>query len=89
LEGTTINPALEIIKAVTKVLELDSSIGEVVARLRRNLLKLIGIGEFSEAAEWTEPCGNVVLPEVICNNCNHCRDLNLCKDINQIVINDR
>ncbi|KAK9501199.1 hypothetical protein O3M35_002270 [Rhynocoris fuscipes] len=81
-----IKPALEFIKAVCKVLSLDPSVEDEVARLRRNLLRLVDIGEFSDEAEWEDPCATVVLPEVICRSCNHCRDIDLCKDPYRIVI---
>lgn len=75
-----INPALEFIKAVCKVLSLDTSVSEEVGVLRRNLLRLIKVGNFSDLAEWKDPCISFVLPEVICKSCNHCRDIDLCKD---------
>ncbi|KAG8226585.1 hypothetical protein J437_LFUL007277 [Ladona fulva] len=74
------SPALGFVKAVCKVLSLDASVSEEVARLRRNMLRLIGIGEFSTEAEWHDPCVSFILPEVICRACNHCRDIDLCKD---------
>ncbi|XP_033110052.1 DNA polymerase epsilon catalytic subunit A-like isoform X2 [Anneissia japonica] len=74
------NPALEFVKAVCKVLSLDSNITNQVNKLRRDLLKLIGVGDFSEDAKWVDPCLSYVLPEVICKVCNHCRDLDLCRD---------
>lgn len=78
--GGQINPALELIKSVCRVLALDSSIEAQVMGLRRNLLRLVGIGEFSDSAVWTEPCISFILPEVICKACNHVRDIDLCKD---------
>lgn len=83
-QSKVINPALEFIKAICKVLTLDASISDEVAKLRRNMLKLINVGEFSDSATWTDPCVTVVLPEVICKVCNHCRDIDLCKDANRI-----
>ena len=56
------HPALEFVKALCKVLSLDSSILEPVNQLRRNLLKLIGVGEFSDIAEWKDPCISFILP---------------------------
>ncbi|KAL4706978.1 hypothetical protein ACJJTC_019516 [Scirpophaga incertulas] len=73
-------PALLYVNAICKVFSLDSSIEEEVTLLRRNLLRLIGVGEFSERAEWRDPCASCVLAEVICRVCNHCRDLDLCRD---------
>ncbi|XP_046401826.1 DNA polymerase epsilon catalytic subunit 1 [Ischnura elegans] len=80
LEHEKISPALGFVKAVCKVLSLDSSVAEEVTKLRRNLLRLIGVGEFSKDAEWHDPCTSYILPEVICRSCNHCRDIDLCKD---------
>lgn len=74
------HPALEFVKALCKVLSIDSAITDQVAQLRRNLLKLINVGEFSDMADWQDPCISFILPEVICKQCNHCRDIDLCKD---------
>ncbi|XP_043195220.1 DNA polymerase epsilon catalytic subunit A-like [Amphibalanus amphitrite] len=74
------NPALEFVKAICKVLSLDQHVEAEVTKLRRDLLKLIGVGEFSPEAEWVDPCVSHVLPEVICKACNHCRDVDLCQD---------
>ncbi|XP_075749504.1 DNA polymerase epsilon catalytic subunit 1 [Rhipicephalus microplus] len=74
------SPALEFVKAICKVLSLDVNITEETTKLRRDLLKLIGVGEFSEEGTWKDPCLSFVLTEVICKTCNNCRDLDLCKD---------
>ncbi|OWK14641.1 POLE [Cervus elaphus hippelaphus] len=58
------NPALEFIKYVCKVRTLTD----------------VCASEFSEEAQFRDPCRSYVLPEVICHNCNFCRDLDLCKD---------
>lgn len=86
--GGLINPALEFIKAVCKILSLDPSIEVEVMDLRKNMLKLIKIGAFSDDAEWKEPCISFTLPEVICKACNHCRDIDLCKDSFRTMEND-
>ncbi|NP_035262.2 DNA polymerase epsilon catalytic subunit A [Mus musculus] len=74
------NPALEFIKYVCKVLSLDTNITNQVNKLNRDLLRLVDVGEFSEEAQFRDPCHSYVLPEVICHSCNFCRDLDLCKD---------
>ncbi|XP_053408498.1 DNA polymerase epsilon catalytic subunit A-like [Mercenaria mercenaria] len=74
------DPALEFVKYICKVLSLDSNITIQVAKLQRDLLKLIGIGEFSPDAQFKDPCLSYVLSEVICKTCNHIRDLDLCRD---------
>ncbi|XP_039270554.2 DNA polymerase epsilon catalytic subunit A-like [Styela clava] len=74
------NPTLEFVKSACKVLSLDSHVTTQVQHLKRNLLKLIGVGEFSSSAEWNDPCASFVLGEVVCVTCNHCRDLDLCRE---------
>lgn len=74
------NPALEFIKYVCQVLSLDANIVNQVNKLKRDLLRLVDVGEFSEDAQFCDPCKSYVLPEVICHHCNFCRDLDLCKD---------
>ena len=74
------NPSLEFIKCVCKVLSLDSTISAQVHKLKKDLLRLVSVGEFSEASIFKDPCLSFVLPEVICNKCSNCRDLDLCRD---------
>ncbi|XKL62236.1 hypothetical protein PGB90_002069 [Kerria lacca] len=82
-----INPALEFVKSICQVLSLDKNISEEIAAVRRNLLRLIRVGEFSDLAKWKDPSLSWILPEVICKGCNHCRDIDLCKDIHRLTIN--
>ncbi|XP_023213231.1 DNA polymerase epsilon catalytic subunit A-like isoform X2 [Centruroides sculpturatus] len=77
---TSTSPALAFVKTVCKVLSLDHNIASEVTKVRRDLLRLVGVGEFSSMAEWSEPCQSFILPEVICKSCNHCSDLDLCRD---------
>ncbi|XP_019956457.2 DNA polymerase epsilon catalytic subunit A [Paralichthys olivaceus] len=74
------NPALEFIKYVCQVLSLDANIVNQMNKLKRDLLRLVDVGEFSEDAQFHDPCNSYILPEVICHHCNFCRDLDLCKD---------
>lgn len=63
-----------------QVLSLDTNITNQVAKLNRDLLRLADVGEFSEEAQFRDPCRSYVLSEVICRSCNFCQDLDLCKD---------
>ncbi|XP_075982570.1 DNA polymerase epsilon catalytic subunit 1 [Anticarsia gemmatalis] len=78
--GAEMSPALLYVNAVCRVFSLDPALEDDVTLLRRNLLRLIGVGEFSAAAEWRDACNTCTLTEVICKVCNHCRDLDLCRD---------
>ncbi|XP_044265120.1 DNA polymerase epsilon catalytic subunit 1 isoform X2 [Tribolium madens] len=77
-DGTS--PALEFIKAICQVLGLDSVMKETVMHLKANLLRLVGVGEFSEKAEWRDTSVSYVIPQIICKACNHCRDIDLGRD---------
>uniref|UniRef100_T1J6P1 DNA polymerase epsilon catalytic subunit n=1 Tax=Strigamia maritima TaxID=126957 RepID=T1J6P1_STRMM len=76
-------PALEFVKVICKILFLDDHVTDQIVKLRRDLLKLINVGEFSPNAEWRDPSLSYVLPEFICKTCNLCRDIDLCKDFYQ------
>jgi DNA polymerase epsilon subunit 1 len=74
-------PALAFVRAVLEVLLLDKEMELPVALLRRNLLRLLHVGEFCAAAAFRDPCVSYVLKDVICTYCNDCRDLDLCRDV--------
>jgi DNA polymerase epsilon subunit 1 len=48
--------------------------------LRRNLLELVGVKEFSEKAKFKDPCDSLKLPMVVCENCDDVRDFDFCRD---------
>uniref|UniRef100_A0A1A9UEW9 DNA polymerase epsilon catalytic subunit n=1 Tax=Glossina austeni TaxID=7395 RepID=A0A1A9UEW9_GLOAU len=74
------SPGLDLTRAIVKVLSVDKGLAEETNALRRNMLRLVGIGEFSDLAEWKDPYQSYTIAEVICQTCNHCRDVDLCKD---------
>ena len=51
-------------RCLSQVLSLDSNINNQVIKMKRDLLKLIGVGEFSEEAQFADPCLSYVVPEV-------------------------
>jgi len=74
------NPALEYVKMVCHVLSLDPIVTSEVARLKANLLRLVGVHEFAPEAQFVNPCLSYVLPDVICSHCGWGRDVDLCRD---------
>ena len=77
-EASIENVALEFIKNVIAVLELDSDLEQQVQALKRSLLSQIGVAEYSNAAQWSNPCPSFVLTDVFCSDCQDSRDVNLC-----------
>jgi len=50
-------------------------------QIKNNLLRMIHCKEFSkEAQEGMEPSLVLVVPDVICENCQRCFDLDICRD---------
>ncbi|KAK6638721.1 hypothetical protein RUM43_006988 [Polyplax serrata] len=80
-------PALDFVKSICKVLSLNASTEKEVDKLNSNMLRLIGVREFDDEAVWKDPCQTVVLTEVVCKTCSHCRDIDLCKDLHVTEIN--
>ncbi|ORX34724.1 hypothetical protein BD324DRAFT_652983 [Kockovaella imperatae] len=78
--GDRTNPTLELVKAICEVLSLDTEHSIDVQILRRNLLDLLGVREFSTEAAFKNPCDTISVPMVICSRCNAIRDVDLCRD---------
>ena len=73
-----LNPALEFIKNIVAVLELDSDVENEVHGLKRSLLAQVGVAEYAKVAAWSNPCPTYILPDVFCLDCHESRDVNLC-----------
>ena len=43
-------------------------------------MRVIKVREHSKEAQWQDPCVSHVLKDVICTNCGHTTDLDLCRD---------
>ncbi|KAJ2357938.1 DNA polymerase epsilon catalytic subunit [Coemansia sp. RSA 2618] len=80
LPGARADAALEFVKYVTTIFALDVPATNFVRIMRRNLLALLEIGEFAPESQFTNPCERLVLPRVVCDFCNFCRDLDFCRD---------
>ncbi|KMU90314.1 DNA polymerase epsilon catalytic subunit A [Coccidioides immitis H538.4] len=74
------NPTLELVKYLTHVLSLSKHTSLEVRILRRELLALFDIKEFSDAGKFENPSASLKLPQLICNHCTMSRDLDLCRD---------
>ncbi|KAI9594971.1 hypothetical protein BDF19DRAFT_465848 [Syncephalis fuscata] len=72
--------ALEFVLAICHILALESEASHEVRVLKRHLLALLKIGEFSIDAQFEDPCASVRLSQVICSYCHLCSDIDLCRD---------
>ncbi|TDH74036.1 hypothetical protein CCR75_003841 [Bremia lactucae] len=74
------SPALELVKFVTAVFELEPSVEIQVGKMRRMMLKVLHTSEFSDAAQFRNPSLSFTVQDVICLNCNLCHSVDLCRD---------
>lgn len=81
------DPSLEFVKMFCHVLGLETQLESEVARLKGSLTRLLSVGEFSQAAEFHNPCMSFVLPDVVCAFCNASQDIDLCRD--ELVLSNR
>jgi DNA polymerase epsilon subunit 1 len=63
-----------------QVLSLDRAISLEARLLRKDLLNLFEIREFSADASFTNPSAALVVRGLICDECTSSRDLDLCRD---------
>jgi DNA polymerase epsilon subunit 1 len=72
------NPALEFVKNVLKVLDLDPDVKQEVIYLKKSLFAQIGVQEYSSVTKWKNPAAAFVLSDVYCMDCHECYDVDLC-----------
>ncbi|RCH97562.1 DNA polymerase epsilon catalytic subunit [Rhizopus stolonifer] len=73
--------AVEFIKLLFGVLNLDSRVNEAVTPLKRDLLSSIAeLSDFSEKAQFRNPVPYYKLTNVCCSYCNHITDLDIRRD---------
>lgn len=77
-----VSPALEFAKLITNhVFGLDEAFYDEARMVKSNLLRMIHCKEFSkEATEGLEPSLVLVVPDVTCESCLSCFDLDICRD---------
>jgi len=73
------NPALQLIRSLTAVFGLAKEINLEVRMLRKDLLGVLEIKEFSREGIFENPSESLKFSQVICNECTMPRDLDLCK----------
>ena len=81
LPGSYLNldsPALEFVKSIMTILELDQDVDFEVQILKKSLLTQIGVHEYSQIAKWQNPGAKFILPGVFCAECQESRDVDLC-----------
>ncbi|KAK3293009.1 uncharacterized protein B0H64DRAFT_363312 [Chaetomium fimeti] len=74
------NPILELVKSLMQVLSLDKNITLEARLLRKELLNLFDVREFSREGTFQNPSESLRLAQLSCDSCTMARDLDLCRD---------
>ena len=74
------NPTLQLVKSLMQVLSLDRAIMLESRLLRKELLAMFDIGEFSSEAKFINPSESLRVEQVLCDACTVSRDIDLCRD---------
>ncbi len=74
------DPPLEFVKFLCAALASAKEYSLEMGILRRNLLELVGVREFADAATFRSPCEPFKLPMVICQGCEQVREFDFCRD---------
>lgn len=74
------NPVLQLVKSLMHVFSLDKPLNLEVRLLRKELLSLFEVREFSQEGRWINPSQSLKLRQWTCENCTMARDLELCED---------
>lgn len=78
LQGT--HPVLHLVKCIMHVFSLDKTIDHETRLLRKDLLNLFDIREFSPQARFENPSSSLQFSQLICEHCTMLRNLDLCRD---------
>ena len=79
LDFKNTHPVLQLIRSIMHVFLLDRGITNEVRLLRKDLLALFEIKEFSASAKFQNPSESLLLQQIICAQCMISRDLDLCR----------
>ncbi|KAI3405326.2 POL2 [Candida oxycetoniae] len=74
------NPALELVKFICAVFALSKKRNIEMRVLRKELLQIFDIKEFSDQAQFNNPSTSLIVPHVICDYCNQIRDIDICRE---------
>lgn len=76
------NVALECVKTICAIISLDATLQHDVTQVKRDVLRLIrsDLSDFSDEAQFRNPCATFKLRSFFCTFCNYATDLDVCRD---------
>ncbi|KAL2752065.1 hypothetical protein ACRALDRAFT_1052995 [Sodiomyces alcalophilus JCM 7366] len=82
--GAGAGPLLELVKSLMQVLSLDKNITLEARLLRKELLAMFEVREFSKTATFQNPSASLKLPQLSCESCTMARDVDFCRDADML-----
>lgn len=74
------SPLLELVKSLCAVFTLSKSRTLEMRLLRKEMLEVLEVKEFSKESLFENPSDSLLLPGVLCEYCYHIKDLDFCRD---------
>ena len=74
------DPILEFVKSLMQVLSLDKNITLEARFLRKELLALFEVREFSKEGAFANPSESLKITQLACDSCTMTRDFDFCRD---------
>ncbi|KAH0609527.1 uncharacterized protein H6S33_013013 [Morchella sextelata] len=74
------NPVLQLVRCLTAVFGLAKEINLEARMLRKELLGMFDVKEFSKEGIFENPSESLKFSQVVCSSCTMTRDMDLCKD---------
>ena len=75
-----LTPALAFVNYFCEVASLEPDIVPDIINIKRQVLSMLQVKEFSPIARFENPAPKLVLPAVFCPYCSHGQDIDLCRD---------
>lgn len=79
-QAQKMNPVLQLIVYISAVFCLSSDLALEAQLIRRHMLEVLDMKEFSPEASFKNPSQSLKISKVICSHCNYIRDIDLCRD---------
>ncbi|RMZ79073.1 hypothetical protein DV737_g3563, partial [Chaetothyriales sp. CBS 132003] len=77
---STREPVLELVKQLMQIISLSKPLQLEARLLRKDLLALFDVREFSDEGRFVNPSASLRLEGVVCDSCTMVRDIDLCRD---------
>ncbi|RMD43043.1 hypothetical protein DV735_g2091, partial [Chaetothyriales sp. CBS 134920] len=78
------DPVLELVKQLMQIVSLSKPLQLEARLLRKDLLALFDVKEFSDDGRFVNPSASLKLEGVVCDSCTMVRDIDLCRDEDMI-----